>query len=142
MHILHDLQAAAECDVIAKLINYGSLSKRVLVSIEDSLHTFCSLEQLADHIFNMGFGAFAEIQHVTIDGAKPSVLPYGNAICVISSQAHDRSRLSLDRFAIWQLSCNNVIGLNPCEREDKQLVCFNVVMTKHSRPSPNLPPFA
>ena len=53
-------------------------------------------------------------------------LPYSDTIRVLSSGARDGSRLSPDRFAIWQLSCNVVVGLNPCKREDKQLVCFEV----------------
>ena len=130
VHIPYDLRAAAERDDIAKSVNYGSLSKRVLASVEDpgasSPHTFRSLEQLADHIFDTCFGAFAEIQHMTLDVVKPRALPYADAIRVLSSRARDGSRLSPDCFAIQQLSCNVVVGLNPCEREDKQLVCFDV----------------
>ena len=53
-------------------------------------------------------------------------LPNFDAICVLSLGTRDRSRLLPDHFAIQQLLCNVVIGLNPCEREDRQLVCFDV----------------
>ena len=53
-------------------------------------------------------------------------LPNFDAICVLSLGTHDRSRLLPDHFAIQQLLCNVVIGLNPCEQEDRQLVCFDV----------------
>jgi len=125
VHIPYDLRSAAEGDDITKSINYGSLSKRVLASVEDA-PSFRSLEQLSDHIFGICFGAFTEIQHMTLDVVKPRALPYADGIRVLSSRARDGSRLSPDRFAIQQLSCNVLVGLNPCEREDKQLVCFDV----------------
>ena len=130
--IPYDLRAAAEGDDISKSINYGSLSKRVLASVENSdpssstTCTFRSLEHLSDHIFRTCFGAFPEIQHMTLDVVKPRALPYADGIRVLSSRARDGSRLSPDRLAIQRLSCNVVVGLNPCEREDRQLVCFDV----------------
>jgi dihydroneopterin aldolase/2-amino-4-hydroxy-6-hydroxymethyldihydropteridine diphosphokinase/dihydropteroate synthase len=127
--IPYDLRAAAEGDDILKSINYGSLSKRVLASVEDpsgSTCTFRSLEHLLDHIFGTCFDAFPEIQRMTLDVVKSKALPYADGIRVLSSRARDGSRLAPDRFAIQQLSCNVIVGLNQCEREDKQLVCFDV----------------
>ena len=128
--IPYDLRAAAEGDDILKSINYGSLSKRVLASVDDpssgSTRTFRSLEHLSDHIFRTCFDAFPEIQHMTLDVVKPRALPYADGIRVLSSRARDGSRLAPDRFSIQQLSCNVIVGLNQCEREDKQLVCFDV----------------
>ena len=139
VHIPYDLRAAAERDDITKSINYGSLSKRVLASVEvegpdadAGGGLFHSLEHLADHIFATCFGAFPEIQHMTLDVVKPRALPYADGIRVLSSRARDGSRLALDRFAIQRLSCNVVVGLNPCEREDKQLVCFDVDISTHT----------
>jgi dihydroneopterin aldolase/2-amino-4-hydroxy-6-hydroxymethyldihydropteridine diphosphokinase/dihydropteroate synthase len=125
VHVPYDLRTAAEGDDITKSINYGSLSKRILASVED-VPSFGSLEQLSDHIFAACFRAFPEIQRMTLDVLKPRALPYADGIRVLSSRARDGSRLSPDRFAIQQLSCNVIVGLNPCEREDKQLVCFDV----------------
>jgi dihydroneopterin aldolase/2-amino-4-hydroxy-6-hydroxymethyldihydropteridine diphosphokinase/dihydropteroate synthase len=136
VHIPYDLRAAAERDDITKSINYGSLSKRVLASVEGppdaDAGSFSSLEQLVDHIFATCFGAFPEIQHMTLDVVKPRALPYADGIRVLSSRARDGSRHSPDRFAIQRLSCNAVVGLNPCEREDKQLVCFDVDISTHT----------
>jgi dihydroneopterin aldolase / 2-amino-4-hydroxy-6-hydroxymethyldihydropteridine diphosphokinase / dihydropteroate synthase len=131
--IPYDLRAAAEGDDILKSINYGSLSKRVLASVEGpsgSTCTFRSLEHLLDHIFGTCFDAFPEIQHMTLDIVKPRALPYADGIRVLSSRARDGSRLAPDRFAIQQLSCNVIVGLNQCEREDKQLVCFDVDISR------------
>lgn len=133
----YDLRAAAEGDDILKSINYGSLSKRVLASVErddhhpsgspgSSTRTFRSLEHLSDHIFATCFDAFPEIRHMTLDVVKCRALPYADGIRVLSSRARDGSRLAPDRFAIQQLSCNVIVGLNQCEREDEQLVCFDV----------------
>ena len=130
VHIPYDLRVAAEGDDILKSINYGSLTKQVIASVEDpssgSTRPFRSLEHLLGHIFGTCFDAFPEIQHMTLDVVKPRALPYADGIRVLSSRARDGSRLAPDRFAIQQLSCNVIVGLNQCEREDKQLVCFDV----------------
>jgi hypothetical protein len=63
---------------------------------------------------------------MTVDVVKPRALPYANGIRILSSRARDGSRLVPDSFSIQQLSCNLIVGLNPCEREDKQLVYFDV----------------
>ena len=63
---------------------------------------------------------------MTLDVVKSRALPYADGIRVLSSRARDESRLAPDRLAIQQLSCNVIVGLNQCEREDEQLVCFDV----------------
>ena len=74
---------------------------------------------------------------MTLDVVKPRALPYADGIRVLSSRARDGSRLAPDRFAIQQLSCNVIVGLNQCEREDEQLVCFDVdISTSTSIPEP------
>ena len=145
--IPYDLRAAAEGDDISKSINYGSLSKRVLASVEgqgddpsgssgSSTRTFRSLEHLSDHIFETCFDAFPEIERMTLDVFKSRALPYADGIRVFSSRARDGSRLVPDRFAIQQLSCNVIVGLNQCEREDEQLVCFDVDMSTSTSRTP------
>jgi dihydroneopterin aldolase / 2-amino-4-hydroxy-6-hydroxymethyldihydropteridine diphosphokinase / dihydropteroate synthase len=129
VNIPYDLRPAAQGDDISKSINYGSLSKRILTSVDapSSLPLqFGSLEHFSDHVFNTCFDAFAEIQRMTVDVVKPRALPYAEGIRILSSRARDGSRLIPDRFSIQRLSCNLVVGLNPCEREDKQLVYFDV----------------
>lgn len=142
--IPYDLRAAAAGDDISKSINYGSLSKRVLASVErddrpsgscsgsGSTRTFRSIEHLSDHIFSTCFDAFPEIRRMTLDVVKCRALPYADGIRVVSSRARDGSRLAPDRIAIQRLSCNVIVGLNQCEREDKQLVCFDVDMSTAS----------
>jgi dihydroneopterin aldolase/2-amino-4-hydroxy-6-hydroxymethyldihydropteridine diphosphokinase/dihydropteroate synthase len=134
----YDLRRAAESDDITKSINYGSLSKRVLASVVDSnpsasssqqsgqFSSFRCVERLVDRVFATCFDAFPEIQRVALDVAKPRALTYADAVRVRSERARDGSRLAPDRFSIERLSCNVIVGLNQCEREDKQLVCFDV----------------
>jgi len=154
----YDLRPAAASDDISQSINYGALSKRVLASVvedkEDSASTststststpttsarqcqFRSLERLADHIFATCFAAFPEIERVSLDVVKPRALPYADAVRVRSERARDgcERRLAPERFEIVRLACNVVVGLNPCEREDKQLVCFDVDVSTRPRTS-------
>lgn len=144
----YDLRPAAEADDVSKSINYGTLSKCVLASVvevEDHApapasaaaarqRQFRSLEQLSGHIFATCFGAFPEIERMTLDVVKPRALPYADGVRLLSSRARDGSRLASERFSIQRLACNVIVGLNPCEREDKQLVCFDVDLSTHHHP--------
>ena len=124
--IPYDLRPAAAGDDISKSINYGSLSKQILISVEDPSSEFRSLEHFLDHIFLTCFDAFPEIREMAVDVLKPRALPYAEGVRILSSRLRDGSRLAPDRLSVQQLSCNLVVGLNPCEREDKQLVYFDV----------------
>lgn len=147
----HDLRRAAESDDISKSINYGSLSKRVLASVVDSDPStssgqscarpsfFRCIERLVDHIFATCFDAFPEIERVALDVVKPRALTYADAVRVRSERARNGSRLAPDRFSIERLSCNVIVGLNRCEREDKQLVCFDVEVSTTVPPPPPPP---
>ncbi|KAI0252819.1 hypothetical protein BJV78DRAFT_1281404 [Lactifluus subvellereus] len=128
----YDLRPAAAGDDISKSINYGSLSKQILASVEDPSCQFGGLERLTDHIFGTCFDAFSEIQRMEVDVVKPRALPYAESIRILSSRARDGSCLVPDRFSIQRLSCNLVVGLNPCEREDKQLVSFDVEISRQT----------
>ncbi|KAI9513504.1 Dihydropteroate synthase [Russula earlei] len=67
---------------------------------------------------------------MTVDLVKPRAVPYADAVRVFSSRARDDDgalrSLSPDRLSVQNISCNVVVGLNPCEREDRQLVHFDV----------------
>ncbi|KAH9000544.1 Dihydropteroate synthase [Lactarius hatsudake] len=64
---------------------------------------------------------------MTVDVVKPRALPYAEGVL-------DGSRLAPDRLSIQRLSCNLIVGLNPCEREDKQLVYFDVDISAFHKP--------
>ncbi|KAH9064580.1 Dihydropteroate synthase [Lactarius vividus] len=132
--IPYDLRPAAAGDDISKSINYGSLSKQILASVEDPSSSFESLEHFLEHIFFTCFGAFPEIQEMTVDVVKPRALPYVEGVRISSSRARDGSRLTPDRLSIQRFSCNLIVGLNPCEREDKQLVHFDVDISASHEP--------
>ncbi|KAH8990743.1 Dihydropteroate synthase [Lactarius akahatsu] len=71
---------------------------------------------------------------MTVDVVKPRALPYAEGVRISSSRARDGSRLAPDRLSIQRLSCNLIVGLNPCEREDKQLVYFDVDISAFHEP--------
>jgi dihydroneopterin aldolase/2-amino-4-hydroxy-6-hydroxymethyldihydropteridine diphosphokinase/dihydropteroate synthase len=124
--IPYDLRPAAAGDDISKSINYGSLSKQILTSVDDPSSEFGSLEHFLDHVFLTCFGAFQEIREMTVNVLKPRALTYAEGVRILSSRTRDGSRLAPDCLSIQRLSCNLIVGLNPCEREDKQLVYFDV----------------
>ncbi|KAI9438271.1 Dihydropteroate synthase [Lactarius indigo] len=71
---------------------------------------------------------------MTVDVVKPRALPYAEGVRISSSRTRDGSRLVPDRLSIQRLSCNLIVGLNPCEREDKQLVYFDVDISAFHEP--------
>ena len=115
-------------------INYGSLSKIVTISLDAyATSGFSSLERLLDHIFDTCFQAFEAISQMTVHIIKPRALPYAKNVSITSTRVRDGSRVGIvDVLSLEQLSCNLVVGLNACEREDKQVVDFDVDIATES----------
>ncbi|KAI0046781.1 Dihydropteroate synthase [Auriscalpium vulgare] len=127
LSIPHDLKGAAAGDDISQSLNYGSLSRTVLKSLEvEGCPRFLSLESLLGHVFKTCFDAFAAIQQMSIKLVKPRATPYADGVGILSTRSRDGSYLAHDCYFIEQLACNLIVGLNPCEREDKQVVHFDV----------------
>lgn len=130
--IPHNLRPAALNDDVAASINYGSLSSAVLKSL-DAPHLapgFDSLEALLDHIFATCFAAFSTIQEMTANLVRPRASPYAESFGIQSTRRRDGSRVGRDVWTIEELRCNLIVGLNACEREDKQVVHFNIDLSR------------
>ncbi|TFY79794.1 hypothetical protein EWM64_g4219 [Hericium alpestre] len=132
--IPHDLRRAARSDDIARSLNYGSLSKAVVRSLDaHSASGFASLEALLDHIFHTVFAAFEEIRQVNVEIVKPRALPYAAGVGIVSTRTRDGARVGADVYFLNRLGVNLIVGLNQCEREDKQLVEFDIEVARPSQ---------
>ncbi|KAI0267364.1 Dihydropteroate synthase [Gloeopeniophorella convolvens] len=74
-----------------------------------------------------------------VDLVKPRALPYAEGVGIASTRSRDGARLGPDRYSIRQLSCNTIVGLNQCEREDKQLVHLDITLAKVPEPGYSFP---
>ncbi|KAI0312716.1 Dihydropteroate synthase-like protein [Amylostereum chailletii] len=122
--IPHDLRAAASRDDISKSINYGELSRTILPAVQSI--SFLSLEALLDHLFEACFAAFETVDDLAIKLVKPRASPYADAVGVAGRRRKNGTRVGPEHILLEKLACNLIVGLNACEREDKQLVHFDV----------------
>lgn len=130
--IPHDVRLAAANDDVSASINYGSLSSTVLKSLDAPQFNsgFASLEALLDHIFATCFEAFDAITEMALNLVKPRASPYAEGFGIQSTRRRDGTRVGRDIWTIEELRCNLIVGLNACEREDKQAVHFNVGVSR------------
>lgn len=130
--IPHNLRPAALNDDVAASINYGSLSSTLLKSLEAPhlVSGFASLETVLDHVFATCFNAFDTIQEMKVSLVKPRASPYAEGFGIQSTRRRDGTRVGRDVWTIEELKCNTIVGLNACEREDKQVVHFNIDLSR------------
>lgn len=128
----YNLRVAAQNDDISASLNYGSLSSTVLKSLEGPHLSsgFASLEALLDHVFSTCFVSFPDIQQMRVDMTKTRASPYAEAFLVQSTRKRDGTRIGRDIWGVKSLQCNLIVGLNACEREDKQAVHFDVEVSR------------
>lgn len=128
----YDLRVAAQNDDISTSLNYGSLSSTVLKSLEGPHFSsgFASLEALLDHVFSTCFVSFPDIQQMKVDMTKTRASPYAEAFLVQSTRKRNGTRIGRDIWGVKSLQCNLIVGLNACEREDKQAVHFDVEVSR------------
>ena len=129
--IPHDLKASAASDDVEKSVNYGTLSRALLKAVDDGAK-FASLEALVDALFVACFAAFPNVPEATISVVKLRAMPYADNVSITSHRSSSSARLRTDCFSLSKLACNLIVGLNPCEREDKQLVYFDVDIERTS----------
>lgn len=121
----YDLKPSAAFDDVEKSVNYGTLSRALLKVVDDGAK-FTSLEALLDAFFNACFTTFPDVPEAEVSLMKTRAMPYAESVAIHSRRLRTGARLQPDRFSLNKLACNLIVGLNPCEREDKQLVYFDV----------------
>ncbi|KAJ7594253.1 Dihydropteroate synthase-like protein [Mycena floridula] len=127
--IPHDVRATATTDDLDNSINYSSISSLIRTSVSFPDSTFASIEHLARHIFN-----------VLLSGSQATP-PFSEAslkIVQIKAPLHCKSvsveadlvsaKLVRVQQSIQDLECDAIIGVNPSERLEKQLVRFNITI--------------
>jgi dihydroneopterin aldolase/2-amino-4-hydroxy-6-hydroxymethyldihydropteridine diphosphokinase/dihydropteroate synthase len=131
LDIPYNLRGAASEDDIQQSVNYGSLSRTLSQSIEPL--SFPSLELFIETVFEKTFSAFASVHELKAVVTKPRALPYAGKVSITSRRKRNGERVYPDRYELGDLVCNLIVGLNPCEREDKQVVHFDVAISRDSR---------
>ncbi|PSR75668.1 hypothetical protein PHLCEN_2v8959 [Hermanssonia centrifuga] len=123
--ITHSIARAALTDDLALSINYSTICATITeVSRSKS---FGSSEDLADHIVGQCFELFPEVQQFTVLVTRPKALLQPAFTEYTCTRERGRESFS-DILSIRGLECYPIVGINACEREQEQLVRFDVTV--------------
>lgn len=91
--------------------------------------SYSSIESLRDRILSETFHRHADVQHVCIEITRPRALLHPASTQLIVSRSRE-SVGDYERLSINDLECRAIVGINPCEREEAQLVTFGVMLQR------------
>lgn len=123
--IPHDLRRTAETDDLAHSIDYSAV---VSLLVRNCVTAVESLESLADRVFELIFNTYPEIDELNVTLVRPKALLHASA-CGIESQRRN-GYPTQQRLFIEDIACQVIVGINPCEREEKQRVLLNISIDK------------
>ncbi|EMD36886.1 hypothetical protein CERSUDRAFT_114805 [Gelatoporia subvermispora B] len=132
--LAHDVRHTAETDDIAHSINYSSVLKGVVQSCENK--SFSSTEALRDHILEAVFTQCPAMPDLSVKINRPKALLHAQSAGIEARRKASQGDPSSDVFYIRSLDCPAIIGINPCEREERQRVCFDISLTGRRRSEP------
>lgn len=123
LSIQHDLAKVAEDDDLSYSINYSSICKSL--KHLSGVAQYDSLERMLDDIFQIVFESH-EVSEMTVKVVQTKAPLHSGAVGCESTRTRNRILSGRNRFFCEDLVCQAIIGVNPCEREEKQTVCFNI----------------
>lgn len=125
--IAHDITHTAETDDLTHSIDYSSVCK-TLVDVCSNQNYSC-LESLRDQVLQETFHRHPEIQDVTVQITRSRALLHpASTQLVVSKSRQDVA--DLECLTIQDLECRAIVGINACEREEAQLVAFNLTLQR------------
>lgn len=134
LSVPHDVRQTASTDDLSHSINYAALAER----LRESLHpgaTFGSLEGFASYIFETllesGPGTTSSSTlHISITQLKSPL--HSKAVGLVANAVLSavltapRWIASHIRYFLKDIECHAIVGVNDCEREEKQIVKLNI----------------
>ncbi|KAK6531643.1 trifunctional dihydropteroate synthetase [Orbilia ellipsospora] len=119
---------AGSTDHLEHSINYGTVCKAATRVIQEN--TFDSLEHLAETLANVVLGDALRGQWVYVKAEQPKTLLRADAAGLEIVRRKDGLRETQDRVLIRNLRVATIIGVNDCERLERQQVIVNLVLYK------------
>ncbi|CAL1709950.1 unnamed protein product [Somion occarium] len=132
LDISHDISRTAETDDLVYSIDYSSICKTIVASCAGE--HFSSLESLHDYIRDECFKAHQEIQQLGLCILRPRGLLYPaiTAIQTTATRTGSSSHSPDERLYVSNLEIRTIVGINECEREEAQLVRFDLTFHRSS----------
>lgn len=124
LEIVYDVSRAAATDDLVHSINYSEICK-TLTAIAAS-KTFMSLESLCDRLLAVVFEAHDQVQDITAHVVRTRALLHPATTGIRASRTREQELHTSEHLLLSNLEYRTIIGINDCEREDTQLVKFDV----------------
>ncbi|EIN14606.1 Dihydropteroate synthase [Punctularia strigosozonata HHB-11173 SS5] len=131
-----DVSSVASSDDLGQgsSVNYAALTDSILSSCSSGTRTFSSLEELANAIYETSRRQAPHILDASIVIDLPKALLNADSVSLEwRSDATPSNTASTPRtYRINYLHCYTLIGLNSCERDDRQLVGVSIDIHRHA----------
>jgi dihydroneopterin aldolase/2-amino-4-hydroxy-6-hydroxymethyldihydropteridine diphosphokinase/dihydropteroate synthase len=128
LSVSHDIRQTASTDDLVHSVNYSVLAKNLRKSLELK-NIFSSLEDFAIHIFDtlLGSGStHVRELHIKVVQLKPPLHVKSVGLEAVGAILHGgERRFSHIKHFVEDLVCHAIVGVNPPEREEKQVVNVN-----------------
>ena len=127
MAINHSIASAALTDELEYSINYSTVCKTAIAAVNS--RDFASTEDCVHHIIDSCFRDHQDVHSLTVTLTRPKALLQPASVQLSSSRKRGITG-SLEQLSIHSLETYPIVGINACEREQTQLVRFDVSMQR------------
>lgn len=122
--IPHDVSQSAEKDDLRFSINYSTICRTITQACENTV--FASTEFLCDAVLERCFEAHDVIGGIELLVCRPRALLHPASTSVRVSRSRNQVRPPPLQFTLSNLEVRTIVGVNTCEREERQLVRADV----------------
>ena len=135
----HSIAAAAATDNLEHSINYSTVSNLAIDACQS--RAFTSTEDLVDELHKRCAAAFPGVPRFEVTVTRPKGLLQPGSVEVTSVRSRNAANFE-ETLAILGMECIPIIGINDCERVQRQSVRFDVHVRRTAPTSSSGPGFA
>ncbi|KAI0787017.1 Dihydropteroate synthase-like protein [Abortiporus biennis] len=134
--IVHDITKTAETDDLVHSIDYSSICKTLVET--SSSRDFNSIECLTDYLLDQVLSKHQDVEEISISVTRTRALLHPAATRIRTSRRRPATTQqligqdNLEEIGIIDLECRTIVGINPCEREESQIVTFDILLIRKS----------
>ena len=135
--IAYDISQTAATDDLLHSIDYSAVCKTLTASCTS--RTFPSLESLCDATLEAVLQRHSQVQELKLEITRSRALLHPATTSIRVSRSREQDRHTFEELLLSNLEYRTIVGINDCEREDTQLVRFDITL---GRPVQREPYFA
>ncbi|KAI0074324.1 Dihydropteroate synthase [Panus rudis PR-1116 ss-1] len=134
VEVVHDITRTADTDDLQYSLDYSELCKSITAACEGQ--AFASLESLLDHISERSLQSNGALQKFSLSVVRLRGLLHPVITSIETTRVRPFTNLEAtsEILSIHNLEVRTIVGINKCEREETQLVRFDVRFARpHTR---------